>query len=112
MNFKFKVNENTTLEEARKFLDTIQSANVKEIFLNDIRKLHKYLGVEELPLKGGSVIRFRHELLVGNKNHLDGIFTIHIIHKGGDQQLLRMVDFKSYLYDPLKQIIELKSTKK
>ena len=111
MNFKFKVNESTTLKDARNFLDELKSANVKEYNLNDILRVLHFLGAEEITAKGGSAIRFRHEILVGHPHHLDGIFKIHIIHKGGAKQLVSKIDFKVYMYGPLIQIIELQEAK-
>ena len=112
MSFKFKVNDNTTLDDARNFLDELRKANVKELYLNDIRKVLTFLGVTEIGLTGGSAIRFKHESLIGQKYHLDGIFIIHIIHKGGNQQIVTKNDFKNYMYDPLVLIIELLKNKK
>lgn len=107
MGFKFKVNESTTLVEARKFLEELKNSNVKELSLNDVRRLLRFLDVEDLPSKGGSALRFRHGVLCGHPHFLDGIFAIHIKHKGGDQQIISKIDFKAYLYPALKQIIEL-----
>lgn len=112
MGFKFKIDENTTLEEARVFLDMLKSANVIEFLFNDINKVLFFLDVEELPSKGGSAIRFRHKILKGHPHYLDGIFSIHVIHKGGNQRAVRKIDFKTYMYPALIQIIELLDKKK
>lgn len=112
MGFKFKVNDATTLDKAREFLEELKCSNVKELAINDVRRLFRFLNVEDLPLKGGSALRFRHETLVGHPYFLDGIFSIHMKHKGGDQQIVSKIDFKAYLYPALHQIIELLEKKK
>lgn len=107
MKFKFKSDENTTLDDIKKLLDEIKSTNVKEIPLNYLRNIIIFLGGEEVPASRGSSVRFYHEILE-NHPYFHGFFQIHIIHKGGDQQLVKMHDYKKYLYNALKIIIELK----
>lgn len=112
MGLKFKSNKSTTFEDARAYLDELKSANVIEFYFNDISKVLNFLGVEELPSKGGSAIRFRHEILKRHPHYYDGIFTIHVVHKGGDQRVVKKNDFKTYMLPALIQIIELLDKKK
>jgi hypothetical protein len=109
MKFKFKINENTTLDDVRTELDALKSANVKELPLNHIRRIIDFLGAEPVPATGSSV-RFSHPLL--KKYHqYQGYFAVHKIHKGGDKNEIRMVDYKKYLYPALITIIEEKKLK-
>lgn len=106
MKFKFKINEYTTLDDVRVELDSIRSANVKEIPLNHLRRIIEFLGAESVPVTGSSV-RFTHPLLKDFPKY-QGYFSVHKIHKGGDKDEIRMVDFKTYLYPALITIIEAK----
>jgi hypothetical protein len=110
MKFKIKINETTTLDDIRKELDAIKSANVTEIPLNHLRKIIEFLGASEIPGKGSSV-RFHHKLLLQHPLYR-GYFQIHKIHKGGDQDYIRRFDFKSILYNALITIIEIKEKNK
>jgi hypothetical protein len=112
MNFKFKYNENTTFEDARVYLDELKRANVVEFILTDINRILNFLEVEELASKGGSAIRFQHKILKGHPYYHEGIFTIHVKHKGGDQRIISKIDFKSYMLPALIQIIDLLDKKK
>ena len=112
MNLKFKNDKNTTFDDVRKYVDELKRANVVEFLYNDINKVLKFLEVEELPSKGGSAIRFRHEILKGHPHFLEGIFTIHVKHKGGDQKVISKNDFKAYMLPALMQIIDLLDKKK
>ena len=107
MSFKFKNNKDTTLSDALSFIEELKKANVNDFLLNDFNKLFDFLNVEEIPSNGGSSIRFRHQKLKGHPHFLDGIFTIHVIHKGGNQKMITKFDFKAYMLAALKQIIEL-----
>jgi hypothetical protein len=106
MKFKFKINENTTLDDVRKELEALKSANVSEIPLNHLCKIIEFLGAIQI-IATGSSVRFSHEIL---KNHpyYHGFFQIHKIHKGGDMDEIKMTDFKKILYHTLITIIELK----
>lgn len=106
MKFKFKINESTTLDDVRAELDALKSANVKEIPLNYLRRIIEFLGATPVPATG-SIVRFTHPLLKKYPQYL-GYFSIHKIHKGGDKDEIRMVDFKNYLYPALITIIEEK----
>ena len=106
MKFKIKINETTTLDDIRKELDFIKSANVNEIPLNHLRKIIAFLGATEVSGTGSSV-RFHHKLLEKHRFYR-GYFQVHKIHKGGDQDLIKRNDFKSILYNVLITIIDIK----
>jgi len=106
MKFKFKVDEGTTLEGVRDILDSLKKADIKEIPLNYLIRIIEYLGGKRI-VATGSVVRFMHPLL-NNYPQYHGYFTVHKIHKGGDQEEIRMVDFKKYLLPALLIIIEEK----
>jgi hypothetical protein len=109
MKFKFKINENTTLDDVRIELDSIRSANVKEIPLNHLIRIIEFLGAKSVPVKGSSV-RFSHTALKEFPQY-QGYFSVHKIHKGGDKDEIRMVDYKKYLYPALITIIKEKENK-
>jgi len=105
MKFKLKINDKTTLDDIRNELEALKSANIKEIPLNHLRRIIKFLGANEVQSTGSSV-RFEHSLL---KQHpyYHGHFQIHKVHKGGNKDFVRKTDFKSYLCKVLITIIEL-----
>jgi hypothetical protein len=106
MKIKIKIDDTTTLDDIRKELDSIKNANINEIPLNQLRKIITFLGATEIPGKGSSV-RFQHKLLERHPLY-HGYFQIHKIHKGGDQDFIKRFDFKSFLYNALITIIEIK----
>ena len=106
MNFKIKIDEYTSLDEIRNELAFIRNANVPEIPLNHLRKIIQFLGAEEVQGTGSS-IRFYHKILEKHPLYR-GYFQIHKIHKGGDQDFVKRNDYKSFLYNVLITIIELK----
>lgn len=108
MKFKFKINENTTLEDIQVELEELKLANVKEIPFNHLRKLIDFLGSKQVTTTGSS-LSFFHELLLQHPQY-HGHFSVHKIHKGGDQVLIKMTDYKAYLYKALITIIELKKS--
>lgn len=105
MKFKFKIDETTTLDDARKELEKIKSANVKEIPFNHLRRIIEFLGATQIPSTGSSV-RFSHQILKAHP-YYRGFFQIHKIHKGGDKNEIKMTDFKAILLPTLLTIIEL-----
>jgi len=106
MKFKIKINETTSLQDIRYELDSLKSANVTEIPLNHLKKIISFLGATEATSTGSSV-RFRHKLL-DRHPYYNGYFQIHKIHKGGDQDFIKMNDYRSFLYKALIAIIEIK----
>jgi len=109
MKFKIKINEKTSLDDIRLELEALKSANVNEIPLNHLLKIIEFLGAVQVPSTGSSV-RFEHHLL---KRHpyYHGFFSVHKTHKGGDMDLIKRIDFKTYLYPALLTIIELSAKK-
>jgi len=109
MKFKIKINGNTSLDDIRLELEALKSANVTEIPLNHLFKITEFLGAVQVT-STGSIIRFEHPLLRKHPNY-HGYFTVHKIHKGGDNDLIKKIDYKTYLYPALLAIIDLKSKK-
>ena len=108
MKFKFKITENTTIDDAEKELDSLCSVPVNEIPFNHILKITEFLGVEHIKANGGSAERFHHPLA----ETFGGHFTIHIVHKGKGEVLVMRTNYKKYIYLVLKKIIEKKRTSK
>ncbi len=107
--FKFKNNENTTIQDAEEALEELRNINVPEIPFNHIKKIAEYLGCEYYPSKGtGSSEHFRHECLVGYRMYYDGFFQIHSI-KG---KVVNRANFRKYFYLPLMAIIKIKKKQK
>jgi hypothetical protein len=107
MKFKFKINENTKLEDIRQELDNLKKANVTHLPYNHLRKIIEFLGSVQVSGTGSS-IRFKNELL--NKHpYYHGFFQIHKKHKGGNQDEISITDFKMILYPALIEIIEQKT---
>ncbi|MFA7141200.1 MAG: hypothetical protein WC126_09410 [Proteiniphilum sp.] len=104
---KFKIKENTTLEEIEDELKRIYSSNVVEIELGDIIKIAQYLGCIYHGGTGGSQVRFSHPAIKTFKN----FFGVHIIH-GRKVETVKRIDFKAYLYKHLISIIESKRADK
>jgi len=104
MKFKFKPNEDTTLEEIRQELENIKLANIPEIPLNHLRRIIEFLGARQVQATGSSV-RFFHPALAEHP-YYHGYFQIHKIHKGGDQDLIRRSDYKAILLPALLTIID------
>ncbi len=103
--FRIKIdNEKTTLADVEIMLAKIKRLNIREIPLNEIRKILRFLGVTE-EAGGGSIIRFQSDCLEGN-NYYRGWFTIHIVHKGGNKQMINRRDFATYMFNPLMEIID------
>ena len=94
------------MQDIRVELDSLKSANIKEIPLNHLKKIISFLGATESTSTGSSV-RYHHKLLERNP-YYHGYFQIHKIHKGGDQDLIKMNDYRSFLYKALIAIIEIK----
>lgn len=98
--FKFK---GATVDDAEEELNRLVTLNIKEIPLSHIIKIVNVLGVEIIDGKNtGSAIRFRHKYAAT----YGGYFTVHRIHKGGDEVMIKKTDFKAYLIPPLRDIIE------
>lgn len=111
MKLKFKINNETTLDDALEELEKIKKCNLKELPMNHLVKIMEFIGVEPLSGAGGSGLRFRHECLVDEPYFTDGIFQVHRIHKGGAEIKIRIHDYKKYLYPTLIKIISIKKQK-
>lgn len=109
MKFKIKISKTTSLKEIRNELDNLKSANVTEIPYNHLKKIIDFLGATEVTSTGSS-LRFYHKLLERHP-YYKGHFQIHKIHKGGDQDFIKINDYRSFLYKALIAIIEIKEIK-
>lgn len=97
--------QDSVYEHIKRELEALSKKNVPELEMNDIRKILKKLNVEEFPGRGSS-IKFYHPLLEGIPSYTSGIFQVHIVHKGGNRQLVLRVFFKKYMYPTLLLIIK------
>ncbi len=104
MKFKFKPKQNTTYSDVRIDLENLKKATINEIPLNHLRKICRFIGVEEIKATGSSV-RFTHRTLEQHP-YYRGFFQIHKIHKGGDQELVRKNDYKKYFYPAVLVILD------
>ena len=101
MKFKFKITDETTLDDAERALKDLYEAPVPELPLNHIEKLVvDFLGAEKVK-SVGAMVRFRHPLAPTPGNY----FGAHVKHKGGDERLVLKVNYKQYLYPALIEII-------
>lgn len=107
MKFKFKITENTTLDDAEKELRNLYNAPVVDIPFNHVVKIAGYLGAELQKSPSGSMERFKHPLAPTPGNY----FGVHVVHKGGNEVLIKRVNFKQYLYPILMEIIKTMKTK-
>jgi len=99
MKFKFKITEETTIDDVEKELNNLYDANVTEIPFNHIIKIAEYLGCEYQDSPRGSQERFRHPSM----KTFGGYFGVHVTHT--KVKMVRKVNFKKYLYKPLIQIL-------
>jgi hypothetical protein len=77
-----------------------------EMELRPIEKwMIKELGVERLPMKGGSAITYYHKALT-NIGDGQGHFSIHKIHARNPEYIYKR-NFKNYLYKSLMEIISI-----
>lgn len=104
MKFKFKITEETTIDDAEKELENLCKSSVSELPFNHIVKIAEFLGAELQKSPRGSMERFKHPLSPTSGNY----FGVHVIHKGGDEALVLKTNFKKYLYPILLEIIRLK----
>lgn len=107
MKFKFKITEETTIEDVEKELENLYNAPVVELPFNHIVKLAEFLGAELQKSPRGSMERFKHNLAPTPGNY----FGVHVVHKGGDESLVIRNNYKKYLYPILMEIIRIKKSK-
>ncbi len=107
MRFKIKINNETSFEDIRNYLEDLKKANTTSIPLNPIRKIINFLEIKEIPGKGSS-IRFQSDYLLNHHPFYEGYFQVHKLHKGGNKEEIRKSDFARYLYPALILIVKLK----
>lgn len=108
MKFKFKITEETTLDDALDELNNLCKVNVNELPFNHIVKITEFLGAELQKSPRGSQERFQHPLV----STFGGYFGVHVVHKGKDDVLIMKANFKKYIYPHLVEIIEKKNAQK
>lgn len=108
MKFKFKITEETTLDNALDELNNLCKANVNELPFNHIVKISAFLGAELQKSPPGSQERFQHHLV----STFGGYFGVHVVHKGKGEVLIMRANFKKYVYPHLVEIIEKKKAQK
>ncbi len=92
-----------TCEELLEQLEKFKQDRRSEYPLGPIEKwMISKLGVTRLRNTGGSAVRFEHPALKELKT--DGIFVIHVAHRGKREMVYR-TEFKNFLYRPLLYII-------
>lgn len=107
MKFKFKITEDTTIEDAEAELKNLYNAPVVDIPFNHVAKIVEFIGAELQKSPSGSMERFKHPLAPTPGNY----FGVHVVHKGGSEVLIKRINFKQYLYPILVEIIRLKKIK-
>lgn len=107
MKFKFKITEDTTIEDAEKELENLYNAPTVELPFSHIIKIAEFLGAELQDSPRGSMERFKHPLAPTPGNY----FEVHVIHKGGNEVLIMRANFKKYIYPILIEIIRIKKKK-
>lgn len=102
VKIKFKVNNDTSLDDIEKEVEYLCSVNVNEIPLNHIIKIAVALGCEYCGGNGGSQVRFKHKEVDTFNNY----FGVHTIHKGKDEKLIMRVNYRKYVYPWFRAIID------
>lgn len=105
---KYKLKNDAGKNELLKALEDLRNFSQNEIPFKHITQIAALAGIEYLvkDKRGrGSQERFAHHLL-NNYQGYNGHVGIHVIHKGGDQILVRKSDYKKYIYHIFKLIIE------
>ena len=104
MKFKFKITDDTTIEDAEKELENLYSAPVVDLPFNHVVKIAEFLGAKLQDSPRGSMERFYHPLAPTPGKY----FGVHVVHKGGNEVLIKRTNFKQYLYPILIEIIRIK----
>lgn len=101
--FKFKITDDTKLENALSALEDLGKANITEIPFNHICKILEFIGAELQKNTTGSQKRFYHP----DCPTFGGYFGVHIIHKGKDDVSVAKQNFKTYILPIAREIIEI-----
>ena len=104
MKFKFKITDDTTIEDAEKELENLYSAPVVDLPFNHVVKIAEFLGAKLQDSPRGSMERFYHRIAPTPGKY----FGVHVVHKGGNEVLIKRTNFKQYLYPVLIEIIRIK----
>lgn len=81
MKFKFKITEDTTIEDAEKELENLYSAPVVDLPFNHVVKIAKFLGAELQESPRGSMERFWHPLARHLANISEYMLSIKVVMK-------------------------------
>lgn len=111
--FRTNISDNPSLEEIESLIKKIKLFQGNELEFNDIIDLCKLLDVEYKPesRSGGSLEKFYCKHLERVPGYTHGLFSIHIIHKGGSKKMV----FKRNIFQTinhLETIIKIKRSKK
>lgn len=111
--FRTNISDNPSLEEIEGLIKKIKLFQGNELEFNDIIDLCSLLDVEYKPelRTGGSEERFYSKHLERVPGYTHGLFSIHIIHKGGSKRMV----FKRNIFLTLRHletIINIKRSKK
>jgi hypothetical protein len=105
---KYKLKNNADKKELLNALEELRNFSQNEIPFKHITQIAALAGIEYLLKENrarGSLERFRHPLLNYYRGY-NGYVGVHVIHKGGDQVLVRKLDYRHYIYPIFKMIIE------
>jgi len=101
---KIKNDDINSIDKIESLIYDIKKLSLNELDFNEIKKILIKLGCS-IEYPKGSIIRIRHEILVGKPHYTDGIFTIHKIHGGKNKIYIRKRDYVKYLLPPLEFIV-------
>ncbi|NOX89315.1 MAG: type II toxin-antitoxin system HicA family toxin [Calditrichaeota bacterium] len=107
---KIKNDDISNIDKIESLINDLKKLSLNEFDFNEIQKILIKLGCT-IEYSKGSIIRIRHEILVGKRQYTDGIFTIHRIHGGKNKIYIRKRDYVRYLFPPLELIVLYKKEK-
>jgi hypothetical protein len=111
--FRINISDTPSLEEIEDLIKRIKLIQANELDFNDIIGLCSLLDVEYRPeyRSGGSLEKFYCKHLERVPGFTHGLFSIHIIHKGGSKKMV----YKRNIFQTIKHletIIKIKRSKK
>jgi len=101
--FKFKITDETQLEDALSALEDLGKANITEIPFNYICKILEFVGAELQKDTIGSQKRFYHP----DCCTFGGYFGVHIKHGGKGEVSVLRINFKTYILKIAREIIRI-----
>jgi len=101
---KIKNDDISDINKIESLLFKLKKLSMNEFDFNEIKKILIKLGCS-IEYPKGSIIRIRHEILIGKPHYTDGCFTVHKIHGSKNKTYIRKRDYVKYLYPPLEIIV-------